>query len=191
MAKKVKGADMSVPADKLKSIQSEEGGPGKYMTKKEVEGPGRSMGYTQNFGPARVNGYSKGAAKINSIMGKGPAQGELDMEKLKKFAISKGEAVTKSNEAKKDQEMITRSAGQYADSLNQVAEGNDAAAANMYGSGLTFGNVAGGSQAPNSTSMLKTGGVSPDSSKAVIFPPSTRELQKTAGNKLLDEYNAQ
>ena len=43
-------------------------------SKKDYEGPGRSKGYTQNFGPARVNSYAKGAAKVNSIMGKGPAQ---------------------------------------------------------------------------------------------------------------------
>ena len=57
-------------------------GPGEYggkkgddsKSKKDYEGPGRSKGYTQNFGPARVNSYAKGAAKVNSIMGKGPAQ---------------------------------------------------------------------------------------------------------------------
>ena len=48
---------------------------------KKSDGPGRSMGYTQNFGPARVNGYEKGAAKVNSIMGKGPAEGFFDTAK--------------------------------------------------------------------------------------------------------------
>ena len=50
-------------------------------SKKDYEGPGRSMGYTQNFGPARVNSYAKGAAKVNSIMGKGPAEGFFDTAK--------------------------------------------------------------------------------------------------------------
>lgn len=64
-------------------------GPGEYggkkgddsKSKKDYEGPGRSMGYTQNFGPARVNSYAKGAAKVNSIMGKGPAEGFFDTAK--------------------------------------------------------------------------------------------------------------
>ena len=53
-------------------------------SKKDFEGPGRSSGYTQNFGPARVSGYTKGAAKVNSIMGKGPAEGFFDT--IKKVA---------------------------------------------------------------------------------------------------------
>ena len=53
-------------------------GKGKMHMSKKVDGPGRSSGYTQNFGPARVNGYAKGAAKVNSIMGKGPAEGFFD-----------------------------------------------------------------------------------------------------------------
>ena len=64
-------------------------GPGEFggkkgddsKSKKDYEGPGRSKGYTQNFGPARVNSYAKGAAKVNSIMGKGPAEGFFDTAK--------------------------------------------------------------------------------------------------------------
>jgi len=56
-------------------------GKGKMHMSKKVDGPGRSSGYTQNFGPARVNGYAKGAAKVNSIMGKGPAEGFFDTAK--------------------------------------------------------------------------------------------------------------
>ena len=57
----VKGADMAVPAEKDQYIQ-------------EISSGAAKMGYTQNFGPARKSGYAKGAAKVNSIMGKGPAQ---------------------------------------------------------------------------------------------------------------------
>jgi hypothetical protein len=65
--------------DDSKSKKDYEGpGKGKMHMSKKVDGPGRSSGYTQNFGPARVNGYAKGAAKVNSIMGKGPAEGFFD-----------------------------------------------------------------------------------------------------------------
>jgi hypothetical protein len=56
----VKGADLNVPAEDYQYIENTEGAA--------------KMGYTQNFGPARKGGYAKGAAKVNSIMGKGPAQ---------------------------------------------------------------------------------------------------------------------
>lgn len=68
--------------DDSKSKKDYEGpGKGKMHMSKKVDGPGRSSGYTQNFGPARVNGYAKGAAKVNSIMGKGPAEGFFDTAK--------------------------------------------------------------------------------------------------------------
>ena len=68
--------------DDSKSKKDYEGpGKGKMHMSKKVDGPGRSSGYTQNFGPARVNGYAKGAAKVNSIMGKGPAEGLFDTAK--------------------------------------------------------------------------------------------------------------
>jgi len=150
MAKKVKGADMSVPADKLKSIQSEEGGPGKYMTKKEVEGPGRSMGYTQNFGPARVNGYSKGAAKVNSIMGKGAAQTNgLSLDDLASFALKKGDKVTKDNENRVLGDERNAAVSQFQDSLNLTANNQAPKAKQLYGDQLQFGN----SVSPNSSSF--------------------------------------
>tara|TARA_R100000935_G_scaffold13178_1_gene26458 strand:+ start:910 stop:1698 length:789 start_codon:yes stop_codon:yes gene_type:complete len=70
------------PAKGKAHMKKEVEGPGRGAKKGDqsatksldYEGPGRSSGYTQNFGPARVNGYTKGAAKVNSIMGRqGPA----------------------------------------------------------------------------------------------------------------------
>jgi len=84
MDKKVKGPGeyAGKKGDDSKSKKDYEGpGKGKMHMDKKSDGPGRSMGYTQNFGPARVNGYAKGAAKVNSIMGKGPAEGFFDTAK--------------------------------------------------------------------------------------------------------------
>ena len=72
--------DYEGPGKGKMHMNKKDDGPakGKMHMDKKSDGPGRSMGYTQNFGPARVNGYAKGAAKVNSIMGKGPAEGIFD-----------------------------------------------------------------------------------------------------------------
>ena len=75
--------DYEGPGKGKMHMDKKDDGPakGKMHMDKKSDGPGRSMGYTQNFGPARVNGYEKGAAKVNSIMGKGPAEGFFDTAK--------------------------------------------------------------------------------------------------------------
>ena len=75
--------DYEGPGKGKMHMNKKDDGPakGKMHMDKKSDGPGRSMGYTQNFGPARVNGYAKGAAKVNSIMGKGPAEGFFDTAK--------------------------------------------------------------------------------------------------------------
>ena len=142
------------PVDGRDETMNKEGsdtmGPGKYMAKKEVEGPGRSMGYTQNFGPARVNGYSKGAAKVNSIMGKGAAQTNgLSLDDLASFALKKGDKVTKDNENRVLGDERNAAVSQFQDSLNLTANNQAPKAKQLYGDQLQFGN----SVSPNSSSF--------------------------------------
>ena len=119
-------------------------------TKLDYEGPGRSMGYTQNFGPARVNGYSKGAAKVNSIMGKGAAQTNgLSLDDLASFALKKGDKVTKDNENRVLGDERNAAVSQFQDSLNLTANNQAPKAKQLYGDQLQFGN----SVSPNSSSF--------------------------------------
>ena len=113
---------------------------GKMHMDKKVDGPGRSSGYTQNFGPARVNGYAKGAAKVNSIMGKGPAQ---SLEDLAAFAKAEGDEVSQNVQDATDERNMMYAAGQFSDSLNLVANNQPNKAASLYGNKLKFGKVAG------------------------------------------------
>jgi len=136
------------PVDGRDETMNKEGsdtmGPGKYMTKKEVEGPGRSMGYTQNFGPARVNGYSKGAAKVNSIMGKGAAQGKQkspSLGDLSAFALKTGEKVTENNNNSAMLKERNAAIGQFQDSLNLTSSDDAPKAKRLYGEELAFGDT--------------------------------------------------
>ena len=97
MANKVKGADLNVPAEKLKSIEAGalRRGAAKYA---DVDGPAdfpkkdtkqhmasvkhakdgmhlgaKRMGYSQSFGASRMNSYARGAAKVMDIMNFGAA----------------------------------------------------------------------------------------------------------------------
>jgi len=174
---------------------------------KKTAGPGRSSGYTQNFGPARVNGYTKGAAKVNSIMGRGPAQSLSD---LKKFAIKEGEEVSANVKSDRDERDMMHAAGQYADSLNLVASGQPNKAQATYGNKLSFGNVAGiptptePSQGRlgthGNTSMSSTGVpvnmVSQSQSQSGYgvkddFDADTVDRQKAAGSDFIDRFNSQ
>ena len=149
----VKGADLNVPAEDYQYIENTEGAakakPGgnkgdesaktkaevkkvKAEATKDYEGPGK-MGYTQNFGPARQGGYAKGAAKVNSIMGNGPAQ--LDKAKLLEFGDFSDAA--KLATKKKAKEELQQSA--YLDSLNlavNLGKGSEAKA--LYGERYTM-----------------------------------------------------
>tara|TARA_R110001592_G_scaffold85077_1_gene251293 strand:- start:685 stop:1317 length:633 start_codon:yes stop_codon:yes gene_type:complete len=156
-------------------------------SKKDYEGPGRSMGYTQNFGPARVNGYTKGAAKVNSIMGRGAAQ--LDADALSKFAINQGKEQQTEMKADAKREGLLKSAGQYKDSLNLVKSGQGDVAKNMYGDALAFGNVA-GSESGNITKLSPTG-VNPGSQGVKQFGVDETKIQKEAGRSLISSFQAQ
>ena len=157
-------------------------------SKKDYEGPGRSMGYTQNFGPARVNGYAKGAAKVNSIMGKGAAQGKtLDADAFAKFAISSGDDQQKSMLADQKRANLIESAGQFKDSLNLVKRGEGAIAKDMYGDKLQFGNVAG---TVGGNSSLSATGVKPGASGAKHFGVDESAVQKKAGQSLLSAFRS-
>ena len=97
MANKVKGADLNVPAEKLKSIEAGalRRGAAKYA---DVDGAAdfpkkdtkqhmasvkhakdgmhlgaKRMGYSQSFGASRMNSYARGAAKVMDIMNFGAA----------------------------------------------------------------------------------------------------------------------
>jgi len=100
----------------------------KAKATKDYDGPGR-MGYTQNFGPARQGGYSKGAAKVNSIMGKGPAQ-EMSRTDISNFSDFSAEAVAARK--KKAASKLRESA--YLDSLNLAVNlGKGTEAKQLYG----------------------------------------------------------
>tara|TARA_R110000751_G_scaffold131149_1_gene233267 strand:+ start:99 stop:740 length:642 start_codon:yes stop_codon:yes gene_type:complete len=94
----------------------------------DYEGSPR-MGYTQNFGPARKSGYSKGAAKVNSIMGKGPAQ-EMSRADISNFSDFSKKAVA----ARKGKASSELKESAYLDSLNlAVNQGRGAKAKQLYG----------------------------------------------------------
>lgn len=156
-------------------------------SKKDYEGPGRSMGYTQNFGPARVNGYTKGAAKVNSIMGRGAAQ--LDADAFAKFAIKQGEDQQKEMKADNERNNLLKSAGQYKDSLNLVKSGQGDLAKEMYGDKLSFGNVA-GNLSSNKNELSPTG-VTPGSQGVKHFGVDDKKTQLEAGHSLVASFQAQ
>ena len=192
MDKKVQGPGEfgGKKGDDSKSKKDYEG-PGEYAgkkgddskSKKDYEGPGRSMGYTQNFGPARVNSYAKGAAKVNSIMGRGAAQ--LDADAFSKFAIQTGDDQTKSMLADERRANLMESAGQFKDSLNLVKKGQGAIAKDMYGDKLQFGNVAGTNL---NSEGLSASGVKPGSLGAKNFGVDESENQRRAGQSLLAAF---
>jgi len=111
----VKGADMAVPAEKLDYIQDTEGAA--------------KMGYTQNFGPARKSGYAKGAAKVNQIMGRGPAQSVLTADQIAKLKVGVDSG------GRSEEYKAARVGGTTAliDSLNLVQAGEGGKAKERYG----------------------------------------------------------
>lgn len=118
MANKKKGAakpDMAVPAEKLEYIQDTEGAA--------------KMGYTQNFGPARKSGYAKGAAKVNQIMGRGPAQSVLSAEQIAKLKTG----VDTGGRAEELRAARVGGTTALIDSLTKVQAGDDVKAQEMYG----------------------------------------------------------
>jgi len=123
-----KGDESAKTKAKVKEVKAD--------AKKDYDGSPR-MGYTQNFGPSRQGGYAKGAAKVNSIMGKGPAQA-VDVLASKDVIgkkIGSGEKQSKYQ----DERMLASTA--YIDSLKQVQSGKGQEAKTMYGkkfSGGTF-----------------------------------------------------
>ena len=100
---------------------------------KDYEGPGR-MGYTQNFGPARQGGYAKGAAKVNSIMGKGPAQDGTIMSSTTKSDLLNLSRVA--DEKAKRKLHSERGTAGIVDSL-KIDLKNPAAAVKKYGKNFT------------------------------------------------------
>lgn len=99
----------------------------KADAKKDYEGSPR-MGYTQNFGPSRQGGYSKGAAKVNSIMGNGPAQ--LSTKDIQGFSDFSKKAVA----ARKEKATSELKESAYLDSLNlAVNQGRGEEAKQLYG----------------------------------------------------------
>jgi len=104
---------------KVKKVEAE--------AKPDYEGSPR-MGYTQNFGPARQGGYAKGAAKVNSIMGNGPAQ--MTRKDIQGFSDFSAEAVA--TRKKKAASELRESA--YLDSLNLAVNlGKGTEAKKLYG----------------------------------------------------------
>ena len=142
------------PVDGRDETMNKEGsdtmGPGRgskkgdqSATKLDYEGPGRSMGYTQNFGPARVNGYSKGAAKVNSIMGRGAAQKQKSpsLGDLSAFALKTGDKVTENNNNAAMLKERNAAIGQFQDSLNLTSNDDPSKAKRLYGEELAFGDT--------------------------------------------------
>lgn len=135
----VNAEDPAAAAKQIEKLGAAKGGDKKgdqSATHLDYEGAGR-MGYTQNFGAARQGGYAKGAAKVNSIMGKGPAQAVDVLATKEKIGKKIGSGETQSKY--QDERMLASTA--YIDSLNQVQSGKGQEAKTMYGkkfSGGTF-----------------------------------------------------